>query len=339
MYSTIEITETDKVSLELHGIIQMRKEVLGGILDIIRFGENFIKYFDTLKELLKKANDMIHKEEKDIKCMEELANKVKKFKGLSPRDPKYNEDLMSFVQAKSLSDGNNPIAREETLSVNEKINNLLNKMEQMLNKKSVPRHKSRDNDPCDILVNDDSTPNQVHKTSVKIPKNSEIMLRNYGKKYFINDIKCDPNNIKKFTSELTSSEKQCEKCGKFKKYALILGKNCVICIKCIKEIYYDNGSKLYSIFEAQKNKAYAMCVCPTHGSNIRPHVLGKILGGLNIEISSISSTKQHLKGNKGFRKLYPVLCVECKNLIKNAYDKHEAIYACNMHHICTKCYP
>eukprot|EP00826_Nyctotherus_ovalis_P036438 TRINITY_DN322_c0_g1_i1.p1 TRINITY_DN322_c0_g1~~TRINITY_DN322_c0_g1_i1.p1 ORF type:complete len:345 (+),score=43.98 TRINITY_DN322_c0_g1_i1:108-1142(+) len=330
MTNPISPTQIDELAKSLKDVLETRKIAVESVADTIDLVNLIVAQTRKLEFLAADIGKELEKEREELKTFARNIAEISSLSVLSKRDLNQDESVMLFAKGQSIVDNKNQqLLTNSTILLNKKINTCLNELTEIMLRKNIDMGYPADNEKP-VAKNEAYPKMRAGLKFAPPPRKNCAVLDTYS----IKKIVIDAKNPKKCASTLLSMDKKCERCLISTQYALILGLNCIMCIKCIKEIALNSKKFLYNTYQAQKNRRKAICVCPVHGSPISPQILLKLLGADTVEKASIYAVKSQLNEGRG----HPIICTKCKGLVRDSTNPKEAVKFCTRHSVCMKCF-
>jgi hypothetical protein len=314
----------------LNEVVSKRKEVSSSLSISIKFAREIIT---NIEGIIEKAQKQLIDEGKEIKDIEKLGKKLQKLKLIDTASLTYDEDILPYVKGKSIITSysekpNNSLEsiKAEMFEIAEKINGYV---------KEGKYEKEQEN--LKVALEEEKVMSKV-QSKERMREIESVQIKVDDRIGAIEDISNSSKSEEDYVSELVGAEKMCELCHTFNRYTLILSRRCSICLKCLKEsLLKGSNNTLSNTFEAHKKKHKSMYACPNHGTPIEAKVLEAICGEEEVERASIEAMKRQLQECIQTKLFYPIICMCCKNLIKNETDKYSVVSLCTKHKLCYIC--
>ena len=340
--SDIPKEKIEDILRKLATAINSKRELLYSAEENIKLGNQLYRQMEDLKKQINKISQQFAKEKSQIEDTEKIYKKMSKITEINIDSKTYEDDILIYVECESIVSNKASIMDKNSIeNLNQDLEIFLAQIEnQLINRENVEKLKKRTVSHIVPIHRKEFHEKNINPKELKSNEaiKSNISLKIKGKIQQLNDLKVYPNNPSTLGKELAKAEKLCEDCKQYTKYALILGCNCVLCIKCIKKMIESKKTIIDSTFEAQAKKMDTSCACLNHSCLISPGILQRIYGGNKIELSSIFALKKQLKLGTLTAKCRPNVCNNCKSLIKDETKSGEVVALCHKHKVCIKCH-
>lgn len=342
----------EKLIKNLKDTMKARGQSLEMIINTARIADVVLRLSQKLKFFAIEIRKRIDNEKKILGALEMMVGKLVKFE---KSESTQEEQSFMFNEGLGILDaGKRILLADSTININIKMLDSLDEMAKVILNKQVPKdyqarngndkreHKeSKERAPAETSMQIQLQPQpqgqgQGQKRAIGQKCSNVVMSK--GKPFSIKKMREEFKDPKKCAAMLLVSDKKCERCLSFAKHALILGFDCVMCIKCVKHSATINGRMISNLFDAHRDKIDTVCVCPSHGSPISPQTLQKLFGGKALEEAVLAAVKSQFKDKKFSKMSRPIICAECKIIVQHGTDRGCAKAICKRHRLCTVCF-
>jgi len=326
----ITVERIGELAKNLVKTYNVKKVTIQSFKETINLAKVVLDKVENLRCLTENAEKQLKEELKGLKAHKKAINEILGLMDDSSKELNTGRSIALFAEGNSIADSGDAISAEDaTNTLKEEMLTLFDLLQKTLIDKIIPKKTNGSHSQPPIKT-------QKPVIGVITDKNKSE-LPGEDKPFSIERIKSEFTDVKKCAAKLLSMDKKCEICFSFNKDVLILGSNCALCISCIKNTVMKNENLLKDTFGAHEEKEETVCVCPSHNSPISPQILLGLFGEKVVEEASIAALKNQLN-NKRYGRCHPVICAECKTLVKKGTDIKEATPVCARHRLCTKCY-